>query len=89
MGTYGITQLRYKVIDYLQFGGGANGRIYIRNPRETFDWEVYTKPFKKESWVVVISFCLLVPFLMVIVMVECKSELIEVTIVGSTVIILR
>ena len=72
MGTYGITQLRYKFIDYLQMFSGGNGRIYIRNPRETFDWEVYTKPFKKETWFVVIAFCFFVPFLMVIVMVECK-----------------
>ena len=75
LDAFGITKVRMGVADYLQMGQGGKGRIYIRNPRETFDWEIYTKPFRKITWISVLTFCIIVPVIMVIVMVDCKFTL--------------
>ena len=72
--SFGITEIRSKVIQFLPLFSGGNSRIYIRNPRETFDWEIYTKPFRKVTWVSVLSFSILLPILMVIAMVNCKLK---------------
>ena len=70
--SFGITELRSRVISYLPLFAGGKSRIYIKNPRETFDWEIYTKPFRKVTWVGVMSFSVILPVLMVITMVNCK-----------------
>ena len=70
MNSFGMTHSRYEVINFLPTMPGGKGRIYIRNPRETFDWEVYTKPFRKQTWLAVIIFSILAPFLMMLVMVD-------------------
>ena len=70
--SFGITEIRSRVISYLPLFSGGSSRIYIRNPRETFDWEIYTKPFLKVTWIGVMSFSILLPLLMVIAMVNGK-----------------
>ena len=65
-----------EVVDFLQLDEGGKGRLYIRNPRDTYDWEVYTKPLLKVTWVAVIAYVIMVPMVMVIVMVNCKYSLI-------------
>ena len=72
--SFGITEIRSRVISYLPLFSGGKSRIYIKNPRETFDWEIYTKPFRKVTWVGVMSFSIILPILMVIAMVNCKSN---------------
>ena len=70
------TEERSKIADYLMLLGQEYGNIYIRNPRETFDWEVYTKPLRKEAWIGLFLFCSVVPLLMMITVFDCKILLI-------------
>ena len=49
-----------------------HGYIYIRNPRETFDWEIYTKPLTINAWMGLLLFGLVVPILLLIPMYDCK-----------------
>ena len=74
MSNFGISQVRYEVIDFLQFQPPIKSFICIRNPKETFDWEVYTKPLRKEAWLGLGLFVLLVPLLMMILMMNGKIE---------------
>ena len=69
---FGYTQERKKIVDYLMLANQEHGHIYIRNPRETFDVEVYTKPLRKESWIFLILVCLALPLLMMITVFDCK-----------------
>ena len=72
---FGYTKDRSEVVNFLTFDEPNYGQIYIRNPRETFDWEVYTKPLRKEAWIGIILFCLIIPVLIMIVSLEGKSLL--------------
>ena len=72
---FGYTQERKKIVDYLMLSNQEHGLIYVRNPRETFDWEVYTKPLKKEAWIGICLFCLSIPILMMITVFDCKTFL--------------
>ena len=69
---FGYTKERTKIVDYLMIGKREHGRIYIRNPRETFDWGVYTKPLRKEAWIAVLLAFLVLPIFMMITMFDCK-----------------
>ena len=69
---FGISDQRMKVVDFLKIREGAVGRLYIKDPIDTFDWGVYIMPLMKDAWVAILLFCLLVPFLMVIAVVDCK-----------------
>ena len=70
--TFGITYARMEVIDYRQMNQGGKGRLYIRNPRESYDLEIYTKPLQKVTWAAIIAFIILAPIVMVIAMINCK-----------------
>ena len=66
--TYGITPTRMKIVDYLTTTNGVTGKIYIKNPTETFDWMVYLNPLRMEAWIGIVTFCILIPVLMSIVL---------------------
>ena len=71
--TFGITVERMKVADYLIITEkGAKGRLYTKNPAESFNWGIYTMPLMNDLWIVILMFCLLIPFLMVIATFDCK-----------------
>ena len=69
---FGYTKERAEVVDFISFGAPNFGRIYIRNPRETFDWEAYTGPLRKESWIGVAIFSIVVPLFIMIAGLERK-----------------
>ena len=64
---FGWRKDRFQVVDYLPMNKPALGRLYIANPKETFDWYVYTKPLTFDSWCAVALFILFVPLLMLVV----------------------
>ena len=68
LDSFGITKERMDVVDYLIFGKGGMGRIYIRNPKDSRDWKVYVKPLRKETWIGILLFCIIVPILMMVIL---------------------
>ena len=56
-----------EVLDYIPIYGPSYGRIYIRNPKESIDIEVYTKSLRRSAWIGLPLFCLFVPILAMIV----------------------
>ena len=63
---FGYTQERGEVAKFLEFNEPNYGQIYIRNPKETYDWLVYTKPLTTEAWTGVIIFTVSVPLFLVL-----------------------
>ena len=64
---FGITKERMNEVEYLITGKGLKGRIYIRNPKDGVDWELYIKPLKTRSWIGIIIFCVIVSIPMMVV----------------------
>ena len=66
-----------EVIDYIPMNPAGIGTVYIRNPVGSFevDWTVYFKPLETQAWIATVLFCLCVPTLMTIVVLDCKSRL--------------
>ena len=71
LDSFGMTNERLVVGDYLIFSNGGFGRIYIRNPKDGFDWKVYTKSFTFDAWIGFYLFCLGLPFFLWILMFDC------------------
>ena len=69
---FGITEERMKVADYLIINKGGKGRLYTKNPADSLDWGIYAMPLMDDVWIVILIFCALIPFLMVIATVDCK-----------------
>ena len=74
---FAYTVERKEVLNYIYLISPEYGRLYIRNPAETFDWEVFTKPFRRESWIGTFLFSLIVPILFRVLMYNCKLKSIE------------
>ena len=72
IGPFGYTESRIEVVDYLHLYKKWKTRIYIKNPTDAFDWNVYTDPLRIESWIGIALFCCFIPLLMVFVLFECK-----------------
>ena len=68
---FGYTKKRAEVGNFLLFDEPYYGRIYIRNPKETVDWEVYIKPLTIEAWNGVVVFAISVP--LVLSVLDCKK----------------
>ena len=68
---FGYTQERGEVATFLEFNEPNYGQIYIRNPKETYDWLVYTKPLTTEAWTGVIVFTIFAPLFLVVL--DCKK----------------
>ena len=64
---FAITKERMEVLDYISIYGPTHGRIYIKNPQESLDLEVYTKSLRRSAWIGLPLFCLFVPILAVTV----------------------
>ena len=67
-----LKKSRASVVDYLPSIMSANQQMYIRNPAEQYDWAAYILPLTKESWIALICFCILIPFIMALAMSERK-----------------
>ena len=63
---FGYTKERGKVAQFLEFNEPNYGRIYIRNPKETVDWKVYTKPLTSEAWTGVVVFAISIPLFLAV-----------------------
>ena len=72
MSHFGMIPQRRTVMEYIIISSGGKGRIYIRNPTESFDWKVFTEPLVKDAWIGVALFVFLVPLAMTLVMLPCK-----------------
>ena len=68
ISNWGVRQNRAKVVDYLIVSAkSAMGRLYIKNPRNTYDWTVFLQPLRKEAWIGLLLFSLLMPFLIAVI----------------------
>ena len=67
INNFGITKERMNSVDFLIFGKGGMGRIYVQNPKDGLDWKVYTKPLNDGAWKWIVLFFLVVPVPMMIV----------------------
>ena len=73
ISTFSLRESRMKVVDYLVvLYYPTRGYIYVQNPQETFDWEVYGQPFWQHTWIFVILFCVLAPILMTVILYQRK-----------------
>ena len=69
ISTFALRESRRKVVDYMFTSNNpSRGYIYVKNPKETFDWTVYGQPFWQETWIVVMLFCAIIPILMAIIL---------------------
>ena len=68
---FGYTKERGEVAKFLEFNEPNYGQIYIRNPKETYDWLVYTKPLTNEAWTGIVLFAISVPLFLVVL--DCKK----------------
>ena len=76
ISTFALRESRMKVVDFMVVQSATTrGYIYLQNPKETFDWEVYTKPFWKQTWIFVILFCVVFPLLMILIISHRKLSL--------------
>ena len=58
-----ISQERMKVMDYAIVYGSYMARIYIQVPGESIEGLSYTKPFKRNTWIVIALSFSLVPII--------------------------
>ena len=72
-----LKQSRAEVVDYLPTLMESYQQIFIRNPAEQLDWEVYTLPYSWMSWVDCSVWFFAAPLIMVIVMYECKYKILR------------
>ena len=73
ISTFSQQQSRRKVVDYIVVNNNpSRGYIYVKNPKETFDWVVYAQPFWQDAWIGTILFCTLFPVLIAIVVINRK-----------------
>ena len=72
LNAFGVTKERREVSAYISFDDNAYAHMYIRNPRETMDWEVYTKPLRLDTWIALLIFCLIIPIIVKLLTIDCK-----------------
>ena len=74
---FAITAERMEILDYIPIYGPSHGRIYIRNPKESIDIEVYTNSLRRSSWFGLPLFCICVPFLSTLVNLKSKIRMLN------------
>ena len=63
-----MTAARATAVDYLPTFMETYPQMFIRSPAEQYDWETYSLPFKWNAWLVAITCCFFLPFIMIISM---------------------
>ena len=48
--SFSQSKARSEVVDYLSLYMEEYQQIFIRNPAELYDWEVYILPLSKDAW---------------------------------------
>ena len=71
-----MKQSRATAVDYLPTLMVAYTQLFIQNPAEQYDWLAYTLPLTWDSWITVLSFCAVIPFVMIPSMIDCKQAFI-------------
>ena len=73
ISTFALRKSRIEVVDFMVVVSiPKRGYIYVKNPKETFDWEVYAQPFWQHTWLFVILFSFIIPIFMMIILVNRK-----------------
>ena len=70
-----ITVASSTAVNFLPTFMEAYQQIFIRTPAEQYDWEAYSLPLKWDAWLVVIAYCFVLPFIMVIIMSGSKNTI--------------
>ena len=64
ISAYSVRKSRSKAADYLITSHSVGeGRFYIKNPSDTYDWTVFFQPLYREAWIGLIVFSFVIPFL--------------------------
>ena len=69
-----MKQSRATAVDYLPTLMTVYTQLFIKNPAESYDWLAYTKPLKWDSWISILIFCAVLPFIMLPTMIDCKKS---------------
>ena len=72
--SFSQTKKRSDIIDFISIFMEEYQQLFIRNPNELYDWEVYMMPFTKQAWWGTFAFIILTPFLLSISTVDCKCN---------------
>ena len=66
---FGVRQVRAKVADYLVVDEDVSvGYIFIKNPRDTYDWTVFFQPLYEEAWMGLFVFSFVIPVLIALLL---------------------
>jgi hypothetical protein len=63
-----MKQSRSTAVDYLPTLMVVYQQMFIRNPAEQLDWEVYSLPLQWDAWLVGVIVFLVLPLFMIITM---------------------
>ena len=74
--SFSQTKKRSDIIDFISIFMEEYQQVFIRNPNELYDWEVYMMPFTKQAWWGTLAFIILTPFLLSISTLNCKCNLV-------------
>ena len=61
---FGMRPDRFTVMNFIMVSKGGEGRIYVKNPKDSFHWTIYAEPLKFNAWIYVAIFLFFVPILM-------------------------
>ena len=70
--SFSQTKKRNDLIDFISIYLEEYQQVFIRNPAELYDWEVYMMPFTKQAWLGALAFIILTPFILSIATLDCK-----------------
>ena len=65
------------MMEMVIFPNKKESHIYIKNPRDTVDWNAYTNPLSKEARIGIIIFILLEAAVLMIILCDCKYFVFE------------
>ena len=69
VSSFSMRDSRMKVVDYMVASSNpTRGYVFIKNPEETFDWDVYGQPFWKNTWIFIAIYSIIIPILMMIIL---------------------
>ena len=75
ISSFSLSESRMKVVDFMVTqSSNVRGYIYIKNPKETFDWDVYGQPFWENTWIFVIAYSVIIPIFVMIIVERPKSK---------------
>ena len=64
MSHFGLRPDRFTVMNFIMVSKGGAGRIYVKNPKDSFHWTIYAEPLTLNAWIYVAIFLAFIPILM-------------------------